>query len=40
MVSVTLQVRGKALINDLVVALSELDGVDAVVADEADPADQ
>jgi putative Mg2+ transporter-C (MgtC) family protein len=40
MVSVTLQVRGKALINDLVVALSELEGVDAVLADEADPADQ
>jgi putative Mg2+ transporter-C (MgtC) family protein len=40
MVSVTLQVRGKALVNDLVVALSELDGVDAVVADEADGADE
>jgi putative Mg2+ transporter-C (MgtC) family protein len=40
MVSVTLQVRGRALINDLVAALSELDGVDAVVADDVDLADE
>jgi putative Mg2+ transporter-C (MgtC) family protein len=34
MVSVTLQVRGRALVNDLVAALSELHGVDAVLADD------
>jgi putative Mg2+ transporter-C (MgtC) family protein len=34
MVSVTLQVRGRALVNDLVAALSELRGVDAVLADD------
>ena len=36
MVSVTLQVRGRALVNDLVAALSELKGVDAVLADDVD----
>lgn len=36
MVSVTLQVRGQALINDLVAALTELPGVDAVLADDAE----
>jgi putative Mg2+ transporter-C (MgtC) family protein len=36
MVSVTLQVRGRALVNDLVAALTELKGVDAVLADEVD----
>lgn len=35
MVSVTLHVRGQALVNDLVAALTELQGVDAVLADEA-----
>jgi putative Mg2+ transporter-C (MgtC) family protein len=35
MVSVTLHVRGQALVNDLVAALSELPGVDAVLADDA-----
>ena len=34
MVSVTLQVRGRALVNDLVAALTELRGVDAVLADD------
>jgi putative Mg2+ transporter-C (MgtC) family protein len=34
MVSVTLQVRGRALVNDLVAALTELHGVDAVLADD------
>jgi hypothetical protein len=34
MVSVTLQVRGRALVNELVAALSELRGVDAVLADD------
>lgn len=34
MVSVTLQVRGRALVNDLVAALTELQGVDAVLADD------
>ena len=34
MVSVTLQVRGRALVNDLVAALTELSGVDAVLADD------
>jgi putative Mg2+ transporter-C (MgtC) family protein len=36
MVNVTLQVRGRALVNDLVAALSELKGVDAVLADDVD----
>jgi putative Mg2+ transporter-C (MgtC) family protein len=36
MVSVTLQVRGRALVNDLVAALTELHGVDAVLADDVD----
>jgi putative Mg2+ transporter-C (MgtC) family protein len=36
MVNVTLQVRGRALVNDLVAALSELSGVDAVLADDVD----
>ncbi len=36
MVGVTLRVRGQALVNDLVAALSELPGVDAVLADDAD----
>jgi len=36
MVSVTLHVRGQALVNDLVAALSELQGVNAVLADDAD----
>jgi putative Mg2+ transporter-C (MgtC) family protein len=36
MVGVSLQVRGQALVNDLVAALSELPGVEAVVADDAD----
>jgi hypothetical protein len=36
MVSVTLQVRGRALVNDLVAALTELKGVDAVLADDVD----
>jgi putative Mg2+ transporter-C (MgtC) family protein len=36
MVDVTLQVRGQSLVNDLVAALSELPGVEAVVADDAD----
>lgn len=35
MVSVTLHVRGQALVNDLVAALTELPGVDAVLADDA-----
>ncbi len=36
MVGVTLQVRGQSLVNDLVAALSELPGVEAVVADDAE----
>ncbi|HEY5267091.1 MAG TPA: MgtC/SapB family protein [Acidimicrobiales bacterium] len=36
MVSVTLHIRGQALVNDLVAALSELQGVNAVLADDAD----
>jgi putative Mg2+ transporter-C (MgtC) family protein len=36
MVGVTLQVRGQSLVNDLVAALSELPGVEAVIADDAD----
>ena len=36
MVSVTLHFRGQALVNDLVAALSELQGVNAVLADDAD----
>ncbi|MGC2175658.1 MAG: MgtC/SapB family protein [Acidimicrobiales bacterium] len=36
MVGVTLHVRGQALVNDLVAALSELPGVDAVLADDAE----
>ncbi len=36
MVSVTLQVQGKPLITDLVAALSELGGVDVVVADDVE----
>jgi hypothetical protein len=32
---VTLHVRGQALVNDLVAALTELPGVDAVLADDA-----
>jgi putative Mg2+ transporter-C (MgtC) family protein len=36
MVAVTLHVRGQALVNDLVAALSELPGVEAVLADDAD----
>lgn len=36
MVNVTLQVRGPALINDLVAALTELPGVHAVLADDAE----
>jgi hypothetical protein len=35
MVSVSLHVRGQTLINDLVAALTELPGVDAVLADDA-----
>lgn len=35
MVSVTMHVRGQALVHDLVAALTELPGVDAVVADDA-----
>jgi putative Mg2+ transporter-C (MgtC) family protein len=35
MVSVTMHVRGQALVNDLVAALTELPGVDAVLADDA-----
>jgi hypothetical protein len=31
----TLHVRGQALVNDLVAALTELPGVDAVLADDA-----
>ena len=34
MVGVTLQVHGRALVNDLVAALTELPGVDAVLADD------
>jgi putative Mg2+ transporter-C (MgtC) family protein len=36
MVSVTLHVRGQALVHDLVAALSELQGVNAVLTDDAD----
>jgi putative Mg2+ transporter-C (MgtC) family protein len=36
MVGVSLQVRGQALVNDLVAALSELPGVQAVISDDAD----
>ncbi len=36
LVGVTLQVRGQSVINDLVAALTELPGVEAVVADDAD----
>jgi putative Mg2+ transporter-C (MgtC) family protein len=36
MVGVTLQVRGQSLVNDLVAALSELPGVEAVIADDTD----
>jgi putative Mg2+ transporter-C (MgtC) family protein len=35
MVSVTLHVRGQSLVNDLVAALTELPGVNAVLADDA-----
>jgi len=38
MVNVTLQVRGRSLVNDLVAALSELRGVDAVLADDVNTA--
>ncbi len=34
MVSVTLRVRGQSLVNDLVAAVSEIDGVNAVLADD------
>jgi putative Mg2+ transporter-C (MgtC) family protein len=36
MVSVTLHVRGSALVHDLVASLTELEGVSAVLADDAD----
>ncbi len=39
MVNVQFQVRGRALINELVAEISELEGVDAVLADSADAGD-
>lgn len=39
MVSVQFQVRGRALINELVAEISELEGVDAVLADSGDAGD-